>query len=1017
MRNRLNQFWLSLVAAATLVPSAALAQEASTAEPVTLPYTEKWQTAEADIKAKLWTVWDANEDGKTWVGDGSLCYYNGLGALETADDWLVSPPLVLEAGKTYTVETAAGYANGGVQLLSMSFGTSDNPEEYTQFVPATTVDKQYGYGSLTPVAGTFTVTESGNYRVGLHAESKGAGMLALAYVKFYETASVPVSPAKVSNLKVEVGAKGAVSSKVSFTTPTTNANGAPISSLTKVQIYRDDAPDATYTISNPTVGTDYTWNDTGITEGLHKYAVVAVDANGRSAEARDTVYVGVDQPATPTNVRVVDNLDGTATMSWDPITEVGAHGGYVNTAGATYTVNRLYYGYLWEVTDGTNISGTSLVITGLSQTGAQTGEQYVVTANTNNAVDTLATSAYGRAEAYVYGAPYSLPYYESFPGASPQKGPWYLNAAENSRFALGQDSQDDDGGCVYLNLKQSGDKGSIKGPKVTVKGSANPKLSYYYYAMPHEDSQVYIYLDANGQGEEELVSFVDMNDYDGEAGWKLVSVDLKDYKNCEYFRPRIAAKSDVATVKVDNLRIYDAVDFNLEATISAPTLIQKGQSAQIKVHVSNLGEDSADDYTVDLYVNDNKVESQEGVNLDPSATHDYYFTYVPSLSDKSFTVYAKAAWDVDEAPDNNVTETKTVTVSGSDYPAVQNLTAVMNGDHATLNWDAYNTEGQKMTEGFEAYDSFTLDNFGLWSVYDEDECATYTFSGLSYPNMGEPKAYTIFNCDAVSGDMSDELWETFRSLYGAHNGKQWAASIGTRADQSRGTQDWLISPLLSGKAQTVTFWTFAPDDDGVYCPDENFEVYYSTTDTDIDSFEPLQKGIANATWQQTSVNLPEGTKYFAIYHSDATTLETSWLGIDDVTFVLGKYDVKGYKIFRDGQYLTTVDGNTTTWDDNDLDYHVYNVVAILDNAESAPSNDANTDPAGISSVSGNNLASAVGVKGAVNVYGAAGNFVQIYNAAGARIFAGTVKDNARIAAQSGLYVVKVGARTVKVVVK
>lgn len=1016
MRNRLNQFWLSLVATATLVPSAALAQEASTAEPVTLPYTEKWTTAESDIKDKLWTVFDANEDGKTWVGDGSLCYYNGLGTLDGADDWLVSPPLKLEAGKTYSVETAAGYANGGVQLLAMSFGTSDDPRDYTEFVPATTVDMQYGMGSLTPVAGTFTVTESGNYRVGLHAVSKGAGMLALAYVKFYETATVAVSPAKVSNLKVEVGAKGAVSSKVSFTTPTTNANGSPISSLTKVQIYRDDTPDATHTITNPTVGTDYTWNDTGITEGLHKYAVVAVDENGRSAEARDTVYVGVDQPATPTNVRVIDNLDGTATMSWDPITEVGAHGGYVNTAGATYTVQLFNY-YFYEVPNGTNISSTSLVIEGLSQTGEQKAAQYVVQANTNNPVDSLATSDYGRAEAYAYGAPYSLPYYESFPGGKPQNGPWGLNAAENSRFALGTDSQDDDGGCVYLNLKKSGEKGSIKGPKVTVKGAANPKLTYYYYAMPNEDSQVYIYLDPNGQGEEELVSYVDMNDYDGEAGWKMVSVDLNAYKDCQYFRPRLAAKSDVATVKIDNVRIYDAVDFNLEATISAPTLIQKGQSAQVKVHVSNLGEDSADDYDVDLYVNGTKVQTQKGVNLDPSATHDYYFTVVPSLSEKSFTVYAKAEWDVDEAPDNNVTATKTVTVSGSDYPAVKNLTAVKEGDHATLKWDAYNTEGEKMTEGFEAYDSFTIENFGLWTLFDEDECATYTFSGLSYPNMGEPKAYTIFNCDAVEGDMSDELWDTFRSLYGAHNGNQFAASIGTRADQTRGTQDWLISPLLSGKAQTISFWTFAPDDDGIYCPDENFEVFYSTTDTDIDSFESLEKGIATATWAQTTVDLPEGTKYFAIYHSDASSLETSWLGIDDVTFVLGKYTVKGYKIFRDGLYLTTVDGNTTTWQDDDEGYHVYNVVAILDNAESAPSNDANTDPTGISTVKGNSLASAVGAKGAVNVFNAGNQMVEVFNTTGARVFAGTVKDNARIAAQSGLYIVKVGARTVKVVVK
>ena len=193
------------------------------------------------------------------------------------------------------------------------------------------------------------------------------------------------------------------------------------------------------------------------------------------------------------------------------------------------------------------------------------------------------------------------------------------------------------------------------------------------------------------------------------------------------------------------------------------------------------------------------------------------------------------------------------------------------------------TETQIVTEGFEDDNVFptlnlggiTADNhtgrFGDWTIYDATGANVYGPNNLTWEDKYSPQAWTPFNSSTI----------TFATAY---NGSKYIESVcpstGVAADS------WLISPELSGNAQTITF--YARIFSTTYTP-ETFEVLYSTTDIDRSNFENSVSSFTVAqsysssttTWTQYSANLPEGAKYFAIRH---TSNDKYGIMVDDVKY-------------------------------------------------------------------------------------------------------------------------------------
>ena len=231
----------------------------------------------------------------------------------------------------------------------------------------------------------------------------------------------------------------------------------------------------------------------------------------------------------------------------------------------------------------------------------------------------------------------------------------------------------------------------------------------------------------------------------------------------------------------------------------------------------------------------------------------------------------------------------------------ENITATAAGTNYTWQTVSPNAapsragETQIVTESFEdenVFPSFSLGGitdtqhtgaFGEWKIYDSTGAHTWGMSNISWNNMEEPQAWMPFNGTTVAqatprtGNKYIESaapWTTaYATSYNSQNGTDY-----TGADYA---DSWLISPVLSGNAQTISFYERIFS--GNYTP-ETYEVRYSTTDNNPSSFTNVAASFESeaTSWTLREANLPEGAKYFAIRHTSNS--EMFGIMIDDVTY-------------------------------------------------------------------------------------------------------------------------------------
>lgn len=427
----------------------------------------------------------------------------------------------------------------------------------------------------------------------------------------------------------------------------------------------------------------------------------------------------------------------------------------------------------------------------------------------------------------------------------------------------------------------------IQGPKVDISKAGNPQLVFWYYAYPGTDGKITVKVNRNGQEMKE-VGTVDYNKLSGSMGWRSVSFDLAGVSNAGvengYIRPYFYAEGLSTSLLIDNIKIYDAVDNNLSAELDAPAHVQNGKVTVVNVKVTNLGTAKASGYKVHLYVDGKRYETEEGEYLEPNAQATY---------------------------------------------------------------SSMNVDGAVVKDDFETYTPWSINNVGDWTLYDGDKGTVYTFGGIQHPNSGVAQAYIVFNPWQVSGLAADYM-QMFAKIFAPHSGEQSMMSTGTTIDTGTPTNNWLITPELSGKEQTVSFWVNDPGDEvsrGEQNPNSGPETFVHTS-----------------TGSLTSYN----------YEPDRVC-------VDDVTYRAGGLRVMGYNVYRDGVLVKKLDSKTTTWTDdnyaNDNGYgagnHKYNVIVVYANGESDVSNTAYVgDPA-----AGIGLVTVEGAKADNRVYTVDGQYV------------------------------------------
>lgn len=551
----------------------------------------------------------------------------------------------------------------------------------------------------------------------------------------------------------------------------------------------------------------------------------------------------------------------------------------------------------------------------------------------------------------VVGTPYPIPYEESFAEGNAASfwgeshegiGRWLPMQAANTYV------QDGDGGMYCFTAVESGDDAVGFSGLIDLGKAENPVLSFWYFYTTAASNELDV-LVATDTKDFEVVQSLDTRSNETYRTWNHIVIPLAAYADSRFIQVAFRNRTTSATsiVYVDNLKVFNQVERDLGiSVVGLPVNLRPDEPRQATVRVRNNGmkEYAQADYQVEFVGNGLVLGRVDGEPLVSGQEVDMDIPVeIPlTLESDSIDVFVRVVSDGDECLPNDASEPTRMRLIRPDLPRPTNLTAEASGAAINLTWQKPaepRSEGRFVTDSFEDAPDFTISNWGDWLLFDESGYAVYGIDQYEFPNMGMPQAFTVLN-PAAAG---------MSTGWSAHSGQKLLAAFASGIGP---IDHWLISPELSRAPQTIRF--FAKAYSANYA--ESFEVLSSSESIDRSTFRQLASHTTaknDTEWQEYSVDLPEGSKYFAIR---AVSDDTFALLIDDVTFMpdtcgVQHIQLQGYNVYRDGVKLNSDPVGQASFTDSNVDgTHSYRVTAVYDTAESGASNEASTTADGITFV-------------------------------------------------------------------
>ncbi len=925
-------------------PTLRKAQGEAPANAVEVPFTH--DLGRDGTEVKNYTEINVNGDNRTWkfgsVSGYAACMVPNADNIDNNDDWLITVPVHMTAGD-YVLSFEVGMMGSGavgVEFDAWLFSSPTPDGKLAEIAPTT----RQTVKDFTKYEFNCAIPEEGYYYFGVHCTSakayKGTMKLANLGVKA-GTVTPPVvvdSPA-AGTLTYELAPKGELKATVTYVAPTKTKSGADLSEISKVELTSRWGVDK-FTFNDVQPGQTIT-QDVEMYAGFNnRFTATAYvgDAAGETVEVKN-IFCGPDNPLPPTDVTLtVDPGYKSATLSWTAPGEVGENGGYVDPAKLTYYVFDAFGSYNDQALYTTN--QTSITID-YSKLEGQDFFAYQVTAGIDEYYSLDAAS-----DIVVAGTPAALPFRESFAGGI-YDGFWCIDPESTGSSTQQYGTISDDYFASIIDpedpeaptplTSQDGDKGfyywmpfdatarfGLMSTRTDISAAANPVLEFY---VQGQGSLVEVLIAAGTDTKLTVAKSLDLKE-NPTTGWTLVRVPLDEYKaqGAVQFELRLSAihNDDEHTwsVPFDNIRIRDLAPADIRiVTASLPSKVAPQETVTASAHIENLGTEAATAATVSLTVNGTTVATKPLDAMQPDAFADVTFEYTVPLNapaELEMAIVIDNANDITPA-DNTVTSN--VSVTRRNFATVTDLKATLAGQQVELTWSApVNGEPMPATieEDFESedYTPMSITGCGDWTVYDGDGVKTYNvFRELYNPYQTQPIGFQLFN--RVAAQVPEDFWLDAEP----HSGSAFMMAPSAQYEKNN---NWLISPALSGKAQTVTFWAKSFS---ISWP-ESFEVFYSTTDNQPESFtakaeisgEFINETDVPEVWTQYTVELPEGATYFAIRHN---AYDSVALFVDDVTFegqpaIPEDLAIVGYHVFRNGEQITTETVNATTFTDSPL---------------------------------------------------------------------------------------------------
>ena len=227
-----------------------------------------------------------------------------------------------------------------------------------------------------------------------------------------------------------------------------------------------------------------------------------------------------------------------------------------------------------------------------------------------------------------------------------------------------------------------------------------------------------------------------------------------------------------------------------------------------------------------------------------------------------------------------------------------------------LSWQQPSSLMMAITEDFESYRPNTVDGgetpssteknlWGEWSVIDKDAAWTESYFSTKMPFDGYKYAFVLYNPELWNAAMLEAL-----PALQPHSGSQYMMSTHNMVSwlTAPAQNNWLVSPELDGQAQEISFWVRSYSEENA----ETYTVRYSTSGIEADSFTEVEgaAGSVLGEWTEVKVQLPEGTKRFAICQTTASNANIFMF--DDVTYYANAGEIASYNIYVDGELVANV---------------------------------------------------------------------------------------------------------------
>ena len=976
----------------------------------TPPYASVFDAYEA---SEPYTAVDANNDGVTWGWNEEYkAFATSFNRQSDNDDWLMTPALNLKKGKVYKATVTMRTYLGNPEYAEIACGRTPTAKGMTRVILSRSLIK-------TREAQDFVVyitpDEDGVWYLGVHNVS-GAYDSWYLYVDSIRieagvTSDVPGAP---TDLKVVPDYDGGLTARISLSAPVLTESGKTLDSLTRIDLLRDGI--LVKTFESPVPGKTLEYDDIVPAYGYHVYTAVPFNSEGEGRSAEVRVYVGVNSPAKPAWAAIEETeTPGEVRVTWERVS-TASDGTPLNPDLVKYdlmTVDDTHGGEAYTAVEGT--SGTEAVIQVPGTDKYQKFAYYAVKAVTATDYSLMTLTPF-----LPVGPAYTLPYAESFAGGRakslmrPDDGMamWsiYMDDA-------GIPAHDADHGMAAMFGELYGAESTLYTGKVSLKGSVNPVLAFYTYNISGEDADMNeLYVSVGVGTDFKEVRSIVMSDLGTADGWYPVVVPLDEYKGKEVqFSFRGVTRNRKYTL-IDDITVNDGLEHDVRAgLISAPAAVAPGEEFTLEASVENTGRSDMASVDVTLYCNDEPVESREVESVKAGKSVVVGFTLKhDALSDEENVYWFTVEAPQDDNTGNNRSATVAVTVLFPAVPSPSDLQGESALSGVTLRWNGPDLDAiapKGVTEDFESWTPWSKEGECGWTFVDKDGAGIGAIQNVQFPGIDYNTTLSWFVLDSSAQGLGND--------YAAASGEKYLSTffcLPLGDFRYVANDDWAISPLLYGGAQRISFKARSVNPSEA---EESFEVLYTTEDTtDTSRFIPLEKvEEVPGVWTEYSYSLPAGACRFAVRYNKTYGF---MLHIDDVSYIpAGETDLTltGYYVYRDGERVTASPIGATEYSEDFrcVDPTEYRVSAVYsDGTESRASEglvlslgDSVSDPCADSF--------RIGVEhGEVVVVGVEGETVRVADTSGRMVLTRLCSATERIALPKGVWLLTVGARTVKI---